>query len=110
MEIFKLFRTNGEWRQLKETNGGHLHGAATVFKDRIYVAGKYHCEILYLENSIHIKPGRIFKLFFLGGLHTNDFINRTVEVYEPVSDSWSNVAILPTPIYAHGLITLTRET
>ena len=109
-----MFRTNGEWRQLKETNGGHLHGAATVFKDRIYVAGKYHYEILYVENSIHITPAgvaeRIFKLFFLGGLHTNDFINRTVEVYEPVSDSWSNVAILPTPIYAHGLITLTRET
>ena len=54
-----FFRTNGEWRQLKETNGGHLHGAATVFKDRIYVAGKYHFEILYVETSIHIKPKRI---------------------------------------------------
>ena len=34
-------RSAEEWRRLRETNGGHLHGAATVFKGRIYVAGLF---------------------------------------------------------------------
>lgn len=80
--VFRYDTETGEWIRLKETNGGHLHGAATVFKGRIYVAG---------------------------GLHCSDFINRTVEVYDQHKDTWSNVAILPTPVYAHGLITLTIE-
>ena len=33
------------WSRLKNTNGGHTHGATTIFKDRIYVAG----EIAYFE-------------------------------------------------------------
>ena len=45
----------------------------------------------------------------LGGLHCSEFINRTVEVYDAAKDSWTNVAVLPTPVYAHGLISLTIE-
>ncbi|CAG5105325.1 Oidioi.mRNA.OKI2018_I69.chr1.g2029.t1.cds [Oikopleura dioica] len=72
-----------QWSRLKDTNGGHVHGAATIYKGKIYVAG---------------------------GLHGNEYINRTVEMYDPKTSTWSNIAILPTPIYGHGLITLTRET
>ena len=44
-----------------------------------------------------------------GGLHCSEFINRTVEVYDVAKDVWTNVAVLPTPVYAHGLISLTIE-
>nr|CAB3259722.1 kelch-like protein 2 [Phallusia mammillata] len=76
-------RQSNVWMSLRNSHGGHLHGAATVHKGKLYVAG---------------------------GLHGNSFINGTVEVYDQLNDTWQVVSTLHVPVYAQGFVSIFKDT
>lgn len=70
------------WKKMSNTHGGHLHGAATVHKGRLYIAG---------------------------GLHGNNYINGTIEMYDQLNDSWCFFSTLGTPVYAQGFVSIFKD-
>ncbi|XP_077970341.1 kelch-like protein 21 [Styela clava] len=80
--VYAYNRHTNRWKKMNNTNGGHLHGAAAVHKGRLYIAG---------------------------GLHGNNYINGTVEMYDQLNDSWCVVSTLHTPVYAQGFVSIYKD-
>lgn len=55
--------------------------------------------MLILTNSVYI----------LGGLHGNNYVNGTIEMYDQHNDSWCFVNTLSTPVYAQGFVSIFKD-
>nr|XP_026694339.1 kelch-like protein 2 isoform X1 [Ciona intestinalis] len=80
--VYRYNKQANFWVKLRNTNGGHLHGAASVHKGKLYIAG---------------------------GLHGNSHINGTVEIYEPINDTWHVISTLHVPVYAQGFVSIFKD-
>uniref|UniRef100_H2ZJ64 Uncharacterized protein n=1 Tax=Ciona savignyi TaxID=51511 RepID=H2ZJ64_CIOSA len=80
--VYRYNKQANFWLKLRNTNGGHLHGAATVHKGKLYIAG---------------------------GLHGNSHINGTVEIYDPTNDTWHVISTLHAPVYAQGFVSIFKD-